>query len=178
VSDLDWIGCELYNLGSNWIFLLRIMDVDPGSRRLSLLRRPEEDDILVPRHGQELSGSGAVTVRPRTLCSCQAAAPTSNADSDGAKTAAALPTLSLEDAINEPKLHSAAVADDQVDGLVGDRSELHGADRSDVVQFEKREPRRGVAESPRKGREEGARGRSGQRRGCASACRCLPCSQN
>jgi hypothetical protein len=89
------------------------MDVDPGSRRLSLLRRPEEDDILVPRHGQELSGSGAVTVRPRTLCSCQAAAPTSNADSDGAKTAAALPTLSLEDAINEPKLHSAAVADDQ-----------------------------------------------------------------
>jgi hypothetical protein len=144
VSDLDWIGCELYNLGSNWIFLLRIMDVDPGSRRLSLLRRPEEDDILVPRHGQELSGSGAVTVRPRTLCSCQAAAPTSNADSDGAKTAAALPTLSLEDAI-KPKL---------------------------------REPRRGVAESPRKGREEGARGRSGQRRGCASACRCLPCSQN
>jgi hypothetical protein len=29
VSELDWIGCELYNLGSYWIFLLWIMDVDP-----------------------------------------------------------------------------------------------------------------------------------------------------
>jgi hypothetical protein len=29
---LDWIGCELYNLGSYWIFLLWIMDVDPFPR--------------------------------------------------------------------------------------------------------------------------------------------------
>jgi hypothetical protein len=32
VSELDWIGCELYNLGSYWIFLLWIMDVDPFPR--------------------------------------------------------------------------------------------------------------------------------------------------
>jgi hypothetical protein len=29
VSELDCIGCELYNLGLYWIFLLWIMDVDP-----------------------------------------------------------------------------------------------------------------------------------------------------
>jgi hypothetical protein len=29
---LDWIGCELYNLGSYWIFLLWIMNVDPFPR--------------------------------------------------------------------------------------------------------------------------------------------------
>jgi hypothetical protein len=32
VSELDWIGCELYNLESYWIFLLWIMDVDPFPR--------------------------------------------------------------------------------------------------------------------------------------------------
>jgi hypothetical protein len=32
VSELDWIGCELYNLGSYSIFLLWIMDVDPFPR--------------------------------------------------------------------------------------------------------------------------------------------------
>jgi hypothetical protein len=32
VSELDRIGCELYNLGSCWIFLLWIMDVDPFPR--------------------------------------------------------------------------------------------------------------------------------------------------
>jgi hypothetical protein len=32
VSKLEWIGCELYNLGSYWIFLLWIMDVDPFPR--------------------------------------------------------------------------------------------------------------------------------------------------
>jgi hypothetical protein len=37
VSELDWIGCELYNLGSYWIFLLWIMDVDPFPR---IARRP------------------------------------------------------------------------------------------------------------------------------------------
>jgi hypothetical protein len=34
VSELDWIGCELYNLGSYWIFVLWIMDVDPFPRIL------------------------------------------------------------------------------------------------------------------------------------------------
>jgi hypothetical protein len=29
---VNWIGCELYNLGSYWIFLLWIMDVDPFPR--------------------------------------------------------------------------------------------------------------------------------------------------
>jgi hypothetical protein len=46
VSELDWIGCELYNLGFYWIFLLWIMDVDPFPR------------LVLPQHYLFLTLSG------------------------------------------------------------------------------------------------------------------------